>query len=58
MEQLAMDQDKAREWSRGGVRYSHYDLMEMAKYHRSLVGTRGTTIVKRYPRVRGDKAQF
>ena len=48
LEQLAMDPDKAREWSRGGVKYTHYDLMEMAKYHRSLAGVRGATIVKTY----------
>ena len=48
MEQLAMDPDKAREWGRGGVKYTHYDLMEMAKYHRNLAGSRGTTIVKTY----------
>ncbi len=48
MEQLAMDQDKARVWGRGGVKYTHYDLMEMAKYHRNLAGARSTTIVKTY----------
>jgi len=48
MEQLALDPNKAREWRRGGVSYTHYDLMEMAKYHRSLAGARGTTIVRTY----------
>jgi len=48
LEQLAMDPNKSREWSRGGVRYSQYDLMEMAKYHRSLAGARGTMIVRTY----------
>ena len=48
LEQLAMDQNKARQWSRGAVRYNHYDLMEMARHHRSLAGARGTTIVRTY----------
>ncbi|MFC1714861.1 hypothetical protein ACFL6S_14430 [Candidatus Poribacteria bacterium] len=48
MEQLAMDPNKAKEWGRGGVKYTHYDLMEMARYHRNLVGTNGTTVVKTY----------
>lgn len=48
MEQLAMDPNKAREWGRGSVKYTHYDLMEMSKYHRNLAGTRSTTIVKTY----------
>lgn len=48
MEQLAMDPNKAAKWSRGGVQYEHYNLMELAKYHRSLAGARGTTIVKSY----------
>lgn len=48
MEQLAMDPNKAREWGRGSVKHTHYDLMEMAKYHRTLTGARGTTLVKTY----------
>ncbi len=48
LEQLAMDPNKAREWERGGVKYSHYDYMEMAKYHRNLAGPRSTIIVKTY----------
>lgn len=48
MEQLAMDPNKARAWERGSVRYTHYDYMEMAKYHRNLAEIRGTTIVKTY----------
>lgn len=48
LEQLAMDQNKARQWSRGAVRYNHYDLMEMARYHKSLAGAKGTTIVRAY----------
>ena len=50
MEQLAMDPNKAREWGRGSVKYTHYDLMEMAKYHRNFVGTRNTIVVKTYRR--------
>jgi hypothetical protein len=48
LEELAMDVNRAREWQRGGVRYSHYDLMEMAKYHRSLAGARSTMVAKTY----------
>ena len=48
LEQLAMDPNKAQEWQRGAVKYTHYDLMEMAKYHRSLSGARSMTIVKTY----------
>lgn len=48
MEQLAMDQNKAIRWERGGVRYTQYDLLELARYHRSLSGARSTTIIKSY----------
>jgi len=52
MEQLVTDPSKAREWERGGVRYSHYDYMEMAKYHRSLsrnlAGIRSVKTLKTY----------
>jgi hypothetical protein len=52
MEQLVTDPSKAREWERGGVRYSHYDYMEMAKYHRSLsrnlAGIRSVKTAKTY----------
>jgi len=48
MEQLAMDRDRASQWARGGVSYTHYDLMELSKYHRSLAGPRGATVVRTY----------
>lgn len=48
LDQLAMDPNKAAKWSRGSVRYEHYNLIELAKYHRSLAGARGTTMVKTY----------
>jgi hypothetical protein len=48
LEQLAMDQNRAKAWNRGSVAYTHYDLMEMAKYHRNLIGLRSTGIVKTY----------
>jgi len=48
LEQLAMDQNRAKAWGRGSVVYTHYDLMEMAKYHRNLVGSRNTGIVRTY----------
>lgn len=48
LEQLAMDQNKARSWSRGAVSYTHYDLMEMAKYHRNLAGIGEVSIVRTY----------
>lgn len=48
MEQLAMNPDKARSWERGSVKYTQYDYMEMAKYHRSLAGTRSVKISRSY----------
>ena len=48
MEQLAMDPNKAKQWGRGSIKYTHYDLMEVAKYHRSLAGMRSTAIVRTY----------
>jgi hypothetical protein len=48
LEQLAMDQNRAKAWGRGSVVYTHYDLMEMAKYHRNLVGLRNAGIVRTY----------
>ena len=41
MEQLAMNPQKAKQWERGGVSYTHYDYMDMAEYHRKLTGGRG-----------------
>ena len=48
MEQLAMDRDRAASWSRGGVQFTQYNLLELARYHRSLAGPRGTTVVRTY----------
>jgi hypothetical protein len=48
LEELAMDQNKSREWSRGEVKYKHYDLLEMARYHRSLGGSNNLTAVRTY----------
>jgi hypothetical protein len=48
LEQLAMDQNKAKAWSRGSVTYTHYDLMEMAQYHRNLSGLRNTDLLRTY----------
>lgn len=48
LEQLAMDQNKAKAWSRGAVSYTHYDLMEMAKYHRNLAGIGSFCFIKTY----------
>ena len=48
MEQLAMDPSKARAWERGGVRYTHYDYMEMAKYHRNISGIKSIAINRTY----------
>jgi len=39
MEQLAMDQNKAKTWSRGGVSYTYQDFMDMGKYWRRAAGT-------------------
>lgn len=38
LEQLAMDQNKAQQWSRGSVSWKPYDLMKMAEYHRGYSG--------------------
>ena len=48
LDQLVMDPNKAAKWSRGSVRYEHYSLVELAKYHRSLAGARGTMMVRTY----------
>ncbi len=48
LEQLAIDPTKAMTWMRGGVSFTAYDLMAMAKYHRSLTGPRSTTVRKTY----------
>jgi hypothetical protein len=48
LEQLASDPGKAKQWTRGGVSYTHYDLMEMAKYHRSFSGLRVITVRRTY----------
>lgn len=48
LEQLAMDPNKAREWTRGSIKYTHYDLMAMAKYHRNFSGPTNTFVVKTY----------
>lgn len=48
LEQLAMDQNKAKAWSRGSVTYTHYDLMEMAKYHRNLLGLKNANFLRTY----------
>ena len=47
-EQLAADPTKATMWMRGGVSFTGYDLMAMAKHHRALTGPRSTTIRKTY----------
>lgn len=36
MEDLAANPEKARRWDPEGVKYTHYDLMKMAEYHRRL----------------------
>lgn len=48
MEQLAMDPAKAKQWERGGVRYTHYDLLEIAKYHRNFDGLQSTIVTRVY----------
>lgn len=44
LEQLAMDENKAKQWGRGGVNYTPYDLMQMAEYHRKRVGGKARLI--------------
>ena len=48
LEQLAMNPNKAREWERGGVKYTHYDYVEMAKYHRNFSGAKNTRVTRGY----------
>jgi len=48
MEQLAMDQNRAKAWNRGSVTFTHYDLLEISRYHRRLSGMRNTNTVRTY----------
>jgi hypothetical protein len=48
LEQLAMDPNKAKMWNRGSVSYTNYDLLEMAKYHRNLMGIQSINVVRGY----------
>ncbi len=48
MEQLAMDQNRAKAWNRGSVEFTHYDLMEISRYHRQLCGIQNTKMVRSY----------
>lgn len=48
LEQLAMDQNRAKQWNRGSVSYTHYDLMEMAQYHRNLAGIKSIECLRVY----------
>jgi len=36
LDELATDLSRAKSWSRGGVQYTHYDLMELSRHFRSL----------------------
>ncbi|MEK7395939.1 MAG: hypothetical protein AAB116_03270 [Candidatus Poribacteria bacterium] len=48
LEQLAMDQNRAKVWNRGSVEFTHYDLLEMSRYHRGLAGLQNTNISRTY----------
>jgi hypothetical protein len=48
LEELAMDQNRAKAWNRGSVSYTHYDLMEMAQYHRAFTGARNVCFSRTY----------
>ena len=48
LEQLAMDLNRAKQWSRGSIGHTHYDLMEMAERHRKLAGFSKARIVGKY----------
>ena len=48
LEQLAMDQNRAKVWNRGSVEFTHYDLVEMARYHRGLAGVQSINISRAY----------
>lgn len=48
MEQLAMDQNRAKRWNRGSVEFTHYDLLEISRYHRQLSGLQNTRMIRTY----------
>ena len=48
LEQLAMDHNRAKQWGRGVVDYTHYDLMEMAERHRKLAGFGKSRLMGKY----------
>jgi hypothetical protein len=48
LEQLAMDQNRAKAWNRGSVEFTHYDLLEMSRYHRGLAGLQNTSVSRTY----------
>lgn len=48
LEQLVMDRDRAIRWVRGNVKYTHYDLLELAKYHRSLSALGSIRLTRHY----------
>ena len=48
LEQLAMDHLRAKQWGRGTIRYTHYDLMQMAKRHRKLAGFGKARLIGKY----------
>lgn len=48
LEQIAMDPEKTKSFSRGSIKMDQYDLLEMAKYHRMLAGTISRTVRRTY----------
>lgn len=48
LEQLATDPNRAKAWNRGSVEFTHYDLLEMSRYHRGLSGLQNTNISRTY----------
>ena len=48
LEQLAMDLNRAKRWSRGIIGHTHYDLMEMAERHRKLAGFGKARLIGKY----------
>jgi len=48
MEQIIMDPQKAKSWTRGGVTYTFQDLEKIVNHHRGLDGHTSPTVVRRY----------
>lgn len=48
LDELVTDMNRAQSWSRGGVKYTHYDLMALSKHFRNLSAPRAKRIRRTY----------